>query len=314
MSNQHLTAALKRTTDSIGPVVEAIRQLVLEGSGICLIPSGHYAQLPVAALILDDVPGRYAFVTTVPSRTICANTRDIIYINHSLTATVLSVENSPTDPRLTYPDAEISHVGSSLHSANVAVSTIMDAQARDFLTAISSSSIVHFSGHSAVELSDPRKSSLSLSDRKVEAAEILQYVTSPAAILCSFSACSSAQPSTLVLPDEFISVQSVALYIGFRFSVGALWPVFDVAAYAFMAHFYRSVADSGQLSIYSLSSALFAAQRWMKLATKEDIGIFLSENSVKWNEPISWANLPASARPFAAPRNWAAFYLCSRVF
>lgn len=104
--SSHLTAATARAFEILKPLSQAIRGLVPEGRGICLIIGGLYVTLPVSAALTMDYSGHHPYVIVVPSRTHTVSRRYSLALNENVVATAMSVPVaswSPDMPILAYP-------------------------------------------------------------------------------------------------------------------------------------------------------------------------------------------------------------------
>ncbi|MFQ6331600.1 CHAT domain-containing protein (plasmid) [Nocardia sp. CWNU-33] len=308
--SRHLAAAVSLTFASLQSLTDVIVKLVPADHGICLVLSGQYAHLPVSSALLDNASLVIPFVTVTPDRKSTEAGTDTC-IATGIKYRGLSAMAPPEGAALNFPDDEIISVGASLSARGIDIEITNNATSEQFISAFSSACIVHFSGHSTVDLVNPLNSAIVLMDRNIDIEEICATNTASSAFLCFFSSCSSGRPSTLVHGDEYLGVQSSALYAGFRFSIGSLWHVRDLAAAVFAIRFADELSSGISIGCAELSAAICSAQRWMRAVTADNLNQYLAAKGLSWR--------PASPPPptyaiFSEPRDWAAFYLASRVW
>jgi hypothetical protein len=149
--SQYLTTATGKAFEVLAPLSDAIRALVPNDRGICLIIGGLYVTLPVCAALTVDSTAPYPYVTVVLSRSQTLTKEHSATWNQIGSPSALSVPTVPWVPdlpSLTYPNDEVDAVEHALSTAGVQVFVTRDASVIDFEAAFEGSSILHFSGHS----------------------------------------------------------------------------------------------------------------------------------------------------------------------
>ena len=311
--SQHLTTATAKAFEVLAPLWDAIRALVPNDRGICLIIGGLYVTLPVCAALSVDTSAPYPYITVVLSRS------QTVIKKHSLTwdqvgsPTALSVPRVPwfpDMPSLTYPNDEADAVEQAFSTAGIQTDVVRDAYVTDFETAFQRSSILHFSGHSIGTPFEPEFSSMLFQDGPYSVSQMLAHPPVRNLLLATVSSCQSGHQSTTVLANEFLGINTEFLYRGCRFTLSTLWPVFDVVSYVVTSRFYFELVREGQVGIDSLYRCLTSTQSWVRTATAGEVVDFFEANGLA--VPSMLQNCSATSVPFGHPRVWAAYYLSSR--
>jgi hypothetical protein len=309
----HLSAATAKAFEILAPLSQAIRDLVPDDQGICLIIGGLYVTLPVAAALSVDGSVHYPFVAVVPSRTHTVARRYSLPLNENFVATAMSVSDAswiPDMPILTYPRDEAIALERLLSATDAQVSVIDQACAADFETAFKSSNLVHFSGHSVATPFEPEYASMLYADGPYAVTFILNHPPVRNLLLATISSCQSGHQSTTVLADELLGINTALLYRGCRITLSTLWPIFDVVSYVVTSRFYSELARESDVHIETLYRALTKTQTWVRTSTTGEISDFLEANGLK--VPTLLESSSAESVLFGHPRVWAAYYLSSR--
>lgn len=308
-----LAPAVDLALRGIEPTVKAILSLVSTDRGICLVLCGQYANLPIAAALVDSEKCNFPYVTVVPSRARTLEMRSELELIDAVRFTALTAERAPGAAVLDYPEDEAEALYQLLTRTGVQGRTVANATADDLVKAVKQSNLLHFSGHSSADPVDPSQSTIYLEDGGYEVSRILTELNSRSLIFATLSSCQSAQASTYSLADEFLGVQSALLYSGCRFVIGTLWPVVDFAACVFMSRLYLEISTHRLLNIDTLYVSLRRTQSWVKIATLDNILEFRATQEFDWELPASIRSQPGSIVPLGHPKHWAAFYLSSRT-
>jgi hypothetical protein len=308
----HLTSATARAFDILEPLAEAIRSLVPEGRGICLIIAGLYVTLPVSAALTREDPLRYLYVTVVPSRTHTVSRSYSLSLSE-IVATAMSASIAPWVPDmpvLTCPDDEVMALGGLWSASDAQVSVVTDARVDDFGSAFEHGNLIHFSGHSMGMPFQPDFASMLFLDGPCSVSMILEQSSARSLLLATISSCQSGHQSTTVLADEFLGINTALLNRGCRFTLSTLWPILDVVSYIVTSRLYSELASEGVVNIKTLHRCLTDTQSWMRTSTAAEVIEFFETNNL--NIPALLETFPAEFVPFAHPRVWAAYYLSSR--
>jgi CHAT domain len=311
--SSHLTAATARAFEILEPLSQAIRGLVPEDRGICLIIGGLYVTLPVSAALTMDYSGYYPYVVVVPSRTHTVSRRYSLALNENVVATAMSVPIAswiPDMPVLAYSDHEAMALEGFLSATGAQTSVITQARIADFEAAFQHSNLVHFSGHSVGMPFQPEYASMLFQDGPYSVSSILEHSPERNLLLATISSCQSGHQSTTVLGDEFLGVNTALLNRGCRFTLSTLWPIFDVVSYVVTSRFYSALARESDVHIESLYRCLTDTQLWVRTSTAAEISDFFRTNDLKI--PTMLETSPVDSVPYAHPRVWAAYYLSSR--
>lgn len=309
----YLTAATARAFEILEPLSQAIRGLVPEERGICLIIGGLYVTLPVSTALTMDYSRHYPYVIVVPSRTHTVSRRYSLALNENVVAAAMSVPVAswiPDMPVLAYPDHEAMALERFLSATRTQTSVITEARIADFEAACQHSNLVHFSGHSVGMTLQPEYASILFQDGPYSVSSILEHSPVRNLLLATISSCQSGHQSTAVLGDEFLGINTALLNRGCRFVLSTLWPIFDVVSYVVTSRFYAELAREGDVHIESVYRCLTDTQFWVRTSTAAEIADFFKTNGLKI--PTMLETSPADAVPFAHPRVWAAYYLSSR--
>jgi CHAT domain-containing protein len=297
----------------LAPLSMAIRDLVPDNQGICLIIGGLYVTLPVSAALTVDGLVHYPFVAVVPSRTHTVSRRYSLPLNNNFTATAMSVPDAswiPDMPILTYPKNETIALERFLSATDAQISVINQARAADFETAFQHSNLVHFSGHSIATPFEPEYASMLFEDGPHAVTFILEHPPVHNLLLATISSCQSGHQSTTVLADEFLGINTALLYRGCRITLSTLWPIFDVVSYVVTSRFYSELARESDVHVESIYRSLIKTQTWVRTSTAGEISDFLKTNGLE--VPTLLENSSAESVLFDHPRVWAAYYLSSR--
>jgi CHAT domain-containing protein len=309
----HLSAATARAFEILAPLSTAIRDLVPNNQGICLIIGGLYVTLPVSAALSVDDSVHYPFVVVVPSRTHTVSRRYSLPLNNDFAATAMSVPNTswiPDMPILTCPNNEAIALERFLSATGAQISVINQAHVADFETAFKHSDLVHFSGHSIATPFEPELASMLFEDGPWSVMFLLEHPPVRNLLLATISSCQSGHQSTTVLADELLGINTALLYRGCRITLSTLWPIFDVVSYVVTSRFYSELAHESDVHIESLYKSLTKTQRWVRTSTAGEISEFLRTNGLE--VPALLENSSAKSILFDHPRVWAAYYLSSR--
>lgn len=311
--SSHLTAATRRAFDILEPVSDAIRGLVPEGRGICLVIGGLYVTLPVSAALTKDYPARYRYVVIVPSRTHTVCRRYSLALNEKVVATAMSAQAAPWVPEmpiLAYPNREVLAFERMWSATGAQTSVVTQARTTDFDAAFPQCNLVLFSGHSMGMPHEPECASMLFQDGPYSVSMILEHPPVRNLLLATISSCQSGHQSTTVLADEFLGINMALLNRGCRFTLSTLWPIFDVVSYVVTSRFYYEMTRESDMHIESLYRCLTDTQLWIRTSTAAEIAEYFSTNNLEI--PTVLAPMAADSIPFAHPRVWAAYYLSAR--
>jgi CHAT domain-containing protein/predicted LPLAT superfamily acyltransferase len=130
--------------------------------------------------------------------------------------------------------------------------------------------------------------------------------------LVVLSACETGLVDFTNTSDEYISLPSGFFYAGATNVVSSLWTVDDLSTsflmIKFLQNFQNGIANNKNSSI---ALALNQAQSWIKNATKEELGAWVSNLPLDstWKMHINQylAGLEPGSKPFESPYHWAGF-------
>ena len=170
--------------------------------------------------------------------------------------------------------------------------------------------VLHFACHGAFDAAAPLDSGLLLAHGEMLT---LRQVRDTAALagarLVVLSACQTGLTDFRELPDEVIGLPAGFLEAGAAGVVGSLWPVDDRSTALLMGDFHRR-ALAGQPP----AEALRAAQRWLRGATRAELGAYYEAHIRQMSAAEAFAAQgevvgggPPDEAPYAAPTHWAAF-------
>jgi CHAT domain-containing protein len=170
--------------------------------------------------------------------------------------------------------------------------------------------VLHFACHGAFDAAAPLDSGLLLAHGEMLT---LRQVRDTAALagarLVVLSACQTGLTDFRELPDEVIGLPAGFLEAGAAGVVGSLWPVDDRSTALLMGDFHRRV-----LAGEGAAEALRAAQRWLRGATRAELGAYYEAHIRQMSAAEAFAAQgqmvgggPPDEAPYAAPTHWAAF-------
>ena len=124
--------------------------------------------------------------------------------------------------------------------------------------------VVHLATHGIVDAVSPLASSVLLAEgNALTVAELLALRMDANLVVLSACQTGSGRP---VGGDELLGLGRALVAAGARAAIVTLWPVDDVDAAVFMAHFH-AIRASG----HSSGEALYATQQWMRRLTRADL-------------------------------------------
>lgn len=321
-----LTDVLQLLGVLVAPVMERLR--VLDASGVCWIPGGRLALLPLHAAVcrlgchnghlLDEFPVAYA-----PSARVLATARASLTRKAS-PALCLAGVGDPTCsdlPPLPYAGSELETI-SALFPVD-AQNTLFHAEAtlEDLLEALPGASHLHLSCHGIARPDFPLESSIELSDCSWDLRSILSQDQLRGLRSVVLSACQTAVPEFHQLLDEAIMLSAGFLQAGVPGVVGSLWSVNDRATALLMIRFYQVLLKCGTSweAPFALARSLRTAQQWLRDLTITQLVEWLDQSRLDVpNSPTTLFALMApfvqdcakygpDYRPFSHPYYWAAF-------
>jgi CHAT domain-containing protein len=182
------------------------------------------------------------------------------------------------------------------------------------------SSHVHFSCHGQFVPGDPLNSAVIVAGGEhLRVKNLLGSRSALGVRLAVLSACQTALSDALRLPQEALGLPVGFLDAGVAGVIGSLWPVTDLSTALLMKRFYE-LQSGGEGHTYQPVEALRLAQIWLRGVTNSEIVRLLMECEARaeasGTEDVTvlqvirrFASYPASGRPFADPKYWAAFAL-----
>ncbi|USC16246.1 CHAT domain-containing protein [Rhodococcus sp. 11-3] len=305
-----LSRSIERSMAALNQIAASMEEIAVDRTGLLIVTGGLYATLPITSAI-SARSNKHSFVAVIPSFRTLRND-NLRKSPSDASVSLFSAANVENEETLPNADSEIELVANIWREVKNSVKYSTDARSRPFLESAENSDILHFSGHSHAHNWDPRESTIALDDKSVSVRDLLNEVHAMSS-LTVLSSCQSAQTNTVTIPDEFLGIQTGFLYAGSRFVVGSLWPVLDASAPSLMARFHWHLAHSSFIDIESVSHALREAQSWMRAATISDIEQLYAEFGMRWNRPGGMVGFDENTQVFKHPRNWAGFYIASRV-
>lgn len=144
-------------------------------------------------------------------------------------AVLVGMETTPNHSDLPAVSKEIEKISSLCGSMQLDV-TRPQARSDDVLSALQDCRIFHFAGHGIIDLDDPSKSSLILSDGPLAVTNLFGInLHNRAPFLAYLSACGTGEVKNDSLIDEGLHLISACQLAGFRHVIGTLWVVRDEA-------------------------------------------------------------------------------------
>lgn len=310
----------------VSPVKERLREF--DGSGVCWIPCGRLALLPLHAAVsrgrshcrhfLDEFLVAYA-----PSARVLAAARASLAENSSSALCLAGVGNPYCSdlPSLPYAGPELEMISALFPEDARHIRFETEATLDDLLEALPGASHLHLSCHGTARPDSPLESSIELSDGPWDLRSILSQDQLRALRSVVLSACETAVPEFHQLMDEAIMLSAGFLQAGVPGVVGTLWKVEDRASALLMIRFYQMLlkGESSWEAPFAHARALRTAQLWLRDLTAFELIEWLAPS--QGEVPSALASLPAllatllkectkhspDYRPFSHPYYWAAF-------
>jgi CHAT domain-containing protein len=253
-------ALIRQGKELYGELVAPIESLVSWTGDLTIEPDDAMTGLAFEAL--SDRAGHYLGEKTPLTVSLGAyyehKSRQALPITPNLPALVVAIRSSSVLPELSLPplpDAQAEGEGVAFRFRNAHLLTGSDASEKAVLTALSDSSVFHFSGHA---LSSPKRSGLLLSKSLLKASALDASRVSDLQ-LAVLSACASEGGSNGTLTDGDSLVRTL-LSRGVPHVVASRWEVDSRTTSRFMALFYEKVlsGDSVPKAIRKAQASLRA--------------------------------------------------------
>jgi tetratricopeptide (TPR) repeat protein len=304
------------------PLIE--EQLNLNGiTDLILIPHRDLHRFPIHALFAGEFTISY-----LPSAQVGLNLKHRFFENTEQTHSLLSIENPDSTymEEIRFPALPAAYIESEMicqmfsNPTRLGESSVTFNEVKKILQ--QQHSIFHFTGHGSYEFANPLESTLYLSKlERLTVAEIIHLNLSNYELIC-LSACETAVTANQNITSEYVGLVSGFMRAGAACVISTLWPVQSAASALFIIYFYQQWQETS----LSKPEALAATQKWLRDATREDLGAWfqgeidkLSENSRELSEveDILLDTLEANQRglatmehkPYQHPYYWAAFTL-----
>jgi CHAT domain-containing protein/tetratricopeptide (TPR) repeat protein len=288
----------------LGPVDAKLREHALPpGAEVTVMPEGGLALLPLAAasrgdgFFLDDwtvslSPSGYALsLSARRARADAERPADALAVIDP-TGDLVFARLEAERLRAAFPDAR-ELVGAEAIQAAVATG----AEAATYL---------HFACHGEYSPRDPLESALQLADGLVTLRAIAASAALPGTRLAALSACETGMTESQDAPDEYVGLPSAFLTAGAAAVLATLWAVDDLSTALLAGAFYRFHRVDG----LTPAAALRAAQRWLRAATAEELGlaaVWEALGTIEARESARFYAASPSLVEFAHPFHWAAF-------
>jgi len=335
---QLLKTMLEQVLPIIGEEIMAPLAARLKSLGFdqaILIPDGQLSVLPLHAAqycsgssivtFLDDFNVAY----TPSARSLIASYAAAAGIANTRSPSLFAVSDPPRNDvqRLPFASGEVSSIV-LLFPPNASHPLYEDEATRqEVLTEIANHSYLHFACHGYFSPLEPLHSALLLQeDDDLTLSDLLNDVGSVNARLVVLSACRTAIPNFMQIPDEVLGLPAGFLQAGVAGVVGSLWPVTDLSTALLMERFYINhlLGDLNEDPVVKSplppAEALRRAQIWLRDVTagklarrfkierkKPDAKRMISyeQASDAWQHFAFDFN--EDDHPYAHPMYWAAF-------
>lgn len=250
-------------------VVEPLRDsLTRLGPSLALLPDGLSGLLPWAAAWEPDInapQGRKYLIdlsidlTIAPTAGVLAGAFAQARATTSDGVLIVASRDGSTNV-LKDIDAEAATVAAAHPGAVELRSGVTPAAV---LKAMQEAAIVHFACHGRVNLLEPLKSYLVLSDeQRLTTADLIAAEHRPRRLVV-LSACETSVAG-VVAPTEVMGFPLAFLRLGFAGVLGSLWPIRDDGAALLMTRFHQVIGQR------SPATALAEAQRWLRSLSREE--------------------------------------------
>lgn len=276
---------------------------------VALIPTALLAQLPIAAALSTDFP----VAVQINARSL----EQAIHRGRKESEGLPLIVGNPLPNPAPLPASEFEArlVATHLPASIVLVGAAVDKES--VIHALRVASYVHFACHGAANLGDALSSAIFLGgDERITVRDLLFGGASlQNARMVVLSACQSAIPDAMHLPDEAVGLPAAFLEAGVPTVVGTLWPIDDWSTALLMDRFYFQFLQKRQIP----AVALREAQLWLRTATAAQITDYFQRERQKSSAELkapyrfisaAWRRFAAMdphSTPFASPLYWAPF-------
>lgn len=292
-------------------------------AGVCLIPCGSLALLPLHAILLTaDVGLRKSFeVSHAPSaRALLSARKRLKQFEERENAASHLLGVADTACNLSYATGEAEAIKRLFKPPASARLLLHEAATKDALkAALPEATHIHFACHGEYNPVEPLENALVLANGDhLTLRDVFdggEFHFSPDARMVVLSACRTALIDFRDLPEEVVGLSTGFLSAGLPEVVGTLWPVDDRSTALLMLRFYTHLITDRMRA----AAALCEAQRWLRDATREAVGEFCAErpelipplgacDSVDSRDArLRQYSLPPGHKPFSDPYYWAGF-------
>ncbi|MDB4509421.1 CHAT domain-containing protein [Akkermansiaceae bacterium] len=327
----------------MGVIHSKLRDLeVPEGTPVFISPLGQLAAFPLvnAHVGMGLSFGDHWSASVVPSLSILrghSKQSAKSQLPHMFVVSE-SCDGSDRPNDLIFSNREGVSVGSHLNPTKRLSLTGNEANLEKTLCEIRGATLVHLSCHGYYNAQFPDQSGIALpSGQQLPLSRLKptdNFVLNARVVF--LSCCESGISGKTLPPDEFDGLLPAFLQCGARCAIGALWPVYDDAAFLLSVRFYTEFLDEEGNEKKSPAMALAASQAWLRTVTIRDIvegGWFTeaelrrlscerfgyvrlrgAERTCSSNRSIDSASevtteYDEGERPYRSPVDWAAFVL-----
>lgn len=292
-------------------------------AGICLIPCGPLALLPLHAVLLKaDVGLHKSFeVSHAPSARVLLGARKRLeQFEEKGNAASRLLGVADTVCNLSHAAEEAGAIERLFKPPASARLLLRETATKDALrAALPEATHIHFACHGEYNPVEPLENALVLANGdRLTLRDVFdggEFHFSPDARMVVLSACRTAMIDFRDLPEEVVGLSTGFLSAGLPEVVGTLWPVDDRSTALLMTRFYTHLVNDRMTA----ASALCEAQRWLRDATRKAVGEFCGESpeslpppgacdpAVSRDARLRQYSLPPGDKPFSNPYYWAGF-------
>ncbi|KAH8897681.1 hypothetical protein GQ53DRAFT_637913 [Thozetella sp. PMI_491] len=253
---------------------------------LCWIPIGRLSKLPLHAAGIHKGRGGYSVLDRVVS-SYATSVKSLISIrkdkprarqSSEVEVLLVSMENTPRLGRLYYAAQEVEAVR-EICTRHAIRTKQPPSLKEDVMRSLGTCTIFHFAGHGEVDVWDPTKSRLLLSDweKPNKSFDVGSLVDDELGLqenpphVAYLSACKTAQTDDQI-SDEGLHLVGAFQLAGFRHVIGTLWSVADDTCKAMAEVMYEELFAKGLNDDNAVAWALHKAMRtcrdaWRKTST-----------------------------------------------
>lgn len=317
-----IASTLRSLWDELmGPIDAKLDSLGLTSSSpIVLTVPGSLSVLPLHAAWRETSEGLLPFcakwaVSYAPSAGVLSAIDERDAARGEGADRFLGIAN-PED-NLAFAQLEVAAVARGWRNDSRVVLEGASATREAVLTAMSTSSYVHFACHGVFDWQSPSSSALLLAnDERLTLSDVLGVADLSRARITVLSACETGIIDAELAPSEFVGLPNAFLEAGSSCVVGSLWAVDDASTAIMMKRFSQLHFGLGK----SPADALQEASAWLRTGTAQELEIaewwtevYRASGNERARATAERFRQNPATQPFSRPRFWAPFFVAGRA-